>query len=550
MKFFILIGLGLLPAFLSHANVDPAFRKDFDKALNKNFSEEQLNNIFRLHSALLTPSSQVTQLRQDLLGSPIDTYPLSEFKSDRLYTENIDKLLSSKNDSHRILAYLVIGSSGDKSKEDVLLSKIKTEKKKGNLIWAGMSLMYLNTNHTTEVFDFLVKNEDFGDAHMLPLFINLNKDSLQKTAYLRIKSKNRMARLLAAQILSVTTLNLQTEELLLDAVNSWDIEVKGYAIYSISQLQMGNLLPTLKPLLDVKQTKHIALQALANSPTDADRLYLLDLINQQDTVSADLLDCLSKSKQVDNVKSWLQILHTKNLPKKYVFFVFEQPLIKSDDVLQELQGAIEKCQNPKVIQELLRALHDRTDDRSTNILLKLLTHDDASVRYWAAYSLQGNHSSKLKSAIPTLLADPIKRVTSLTALAIDNNLNSLHPIYENIRQTENNLDWQRSSVEYLASFPLDRHKDLFKAILLTGNEDFAIRQDALMGLARLKDESSVDLIISICESESATSPLNARTCLVALGQIKGDKALAEIKKFQESSEPSIRDLVAEILRDW
>jgi hypothetical protein len=255
--------------------VDKNFIKDFTKALDKNFTEEKLNKMFQDYSALLTPSSDVTQLTEKLQGRELAVYPLYDFKSEKLYTDNIDNLLNSKNDNQRILAYLVIGSSGDTSKEKVLLGKIKTETNKGNLIWAGMSLLYLKTTHTTALFDYLVKNEDFGDAHMLPMFIKLNKDSLQQTAYSRINSCDATAKILAAQILSATQLNSKTEMLLKQAVKDWDINVKGYAIYSVSQLQIGNLLETFKPLLDSSQTQSIALVALANSPTAEDRNYLL-----------------------------------------------------------------------------------------------------------------------------------------------------------------------------------------------------------------------------------------------------------------------------------
>ena len=86
------------------------FKKDFEKALNKKFSEKELNNMFRTHSTFLTPHSDVTQLSANLKGQRIGIYPLADFKSDKLYTDNIDKLINSKNSNQRILAYLVIAS--------------------------------------------------------------------------------------------------------------------------------------------------------------------------------------------------------------------------------------------------------------------------------------------------------------------------------------------------------------------------------------------------------------------------------------------------------
>jgi len=271
------------------------FRKDFEKSLSKEFGEEQLNQMFRTYSNLLTPHSDITQLTAGIKGESIQQYPLNEFKNDKLYKKNINKLFDSNNSYQRILAYLVIAGSGDKSFEKGLLEKIKNETNKGNLIWSGMALLYLNTEYTTPLFDFLVENETFGDAHMLPLYFKLNSDSLQSTAYQRINSENVTAKILAAQILSATEKNEKTEKLLLEAVKTWNYNIKGYAIYSVKVLEIGNLLESFQSLLDSTQTRSIAIEALANSPTKEDIDYLKELAAKQDTVSEDLLDGFYKS---------------------------------------------------------------------------------------------------------------------------------------------------------------------------------------------------------------------------------------------------------------
>ncbi|HTD99761.1 MAG TPA: HEAT repeat domain-containing protein [Mucilaginibacter sp.] len=372
------------------------FSKDFTKALNKNFSEQELNKMFKVYDRLLTPHSDVTRLTESLKGHEVSIFPLYNFKNEKLYTNNINNLLNSSNPNQRILAYLVIASSDDVSKENILLTKIQTEKREGNLIWAGMALLYLHCDCTTPIFDFLVKNEDFGDAHMLPLFIRLNKDSLQQTAYNRINSSDAKAKVLAAQILSVTNLNAKTEKVLKQAVQNWDMNLKGYAIYSIKQLQLGNLLETLKPLLDSPKTRHISLEALANSPTESDQQYLRGLVSGQDTLSNDLLNCFYQSTNEKNVKFWLQLLNTKLIHNDYYFSIFDQPLIRSEGLLQQLQDALQTIKNPKILGELVRALRDRTDDKSVEIMIAFLKYDNSTVRYWTAKTLQNNGSPKTK----------------------------------------------------------------------------------------------------------------------------------------------------------
>jgi len=399
MKCFLLIFLMFL-SFALYGQDDKliqGFKNDFTKALNKDFSENDLNKMFRDYDDILTPSSDVTRLSQTLQGKTVLQFPLSNFSSQPLYTDNINFLLNSTNPNHRILAYLVIAASGDFTKQDILLKRITTEKEKGNLLWAGMALLYFQCDHTTPLFDFLVANEDFGDAHMLPLYIQLNKDSLRQTAYNRINSGNEKARVLAAQILSTTGSNPKTDFLLMKAVKTWDIHLKGYAIYSVKELQIGNLLQTFKPLLDSPETRSIALQALANSPTDTDQHYVISLISKTDTISDELLNCLYKSKNKENIRVWLKLLPGNQLPKKYVFFVFEQPLVKADDMLADLQTALIKIKNPDILGELVRALENRVDDTSVDLMIGFLKNSNSTVRYWTAKTLKDNPSVRARS---------------------------------------------------------------------------------------------------------------------------------------------------------
>ncbi|HTD40449.1 MAG TPA: HEAT repeat domain-containing protein [Mucilaginibacter sp.] len=394
----ILILLLSLNSYSQQEKLYDSFVHDFTNALDKRFTEEDLNKMFRKYDEILPPHTGTTQLSAALKGHSISIYPLSGFKNQALYINNIKDLLNSQNPNQRILAYLVIASSDDTSKENVLLEKIKSEHARGNLIWSGMALLYLGCNQTTPLFDFLVKNEDFGDAHMLPLYVMLNKDSLQQTAYNRISSNNIKAKVLAAQILSVTPPNAKTEELLKQAVKTWDINIKGYAIYSIKELQIGDLLESFKPLVDNPKTRNIALQALANSPTETDRGYLYELVNkQQDTIPEELLNCFYKSKNEQNVQYWLKLLYTKPIHANYLFFVFNQPLIHSNIILSDLQNALTSIKNPKILAELVRALEGRMDDKSLDIMINFLNNEDSTVRYWTAETLKDNSSPKAKT---------------------------------------------------------------------------------------------------------------------------------------------------------
>ena len=552
MKIKIIITIFLLTFYAKVQSQDLTnFKNDFKLSLDKAFNEKNLNDLFSKYPHLLTPQSDITQLTSNLKGESLYTFPLSDFKNDNLYKENIDNMLSSDNSFQRIFSYLIIGASNDITKEDILLNKLKTEKEKGNLIWCGMSLLNLKTKHTTEIFDFLVENEDFGDAHMLPLFVKLDKNSLQETAYKRYNSENLKAKILAIQILSQTERNPETEKIVLDAVKNWDMNIKGYAIYTVKELQMGNLLETFKPFLDNDKTKKIALEALANSPTISDNEYLKTLTTQKDSISDELLDCFFESKKIENIKFWLELLKTKKVSSDYYFSVPNNRLIYSDELLPNIQNTLIECKNEKIIEELVRALQGRNDIESTNILIGLLKHPNSSIRYWSADALKGNKNQKILDILPNLINDEEYRTTALVNLLIENNINNQQSTFEKIHKNSGeDLDWERSSIEYLASYPLEKHKELFKKILKNEKSDFSIRYDVALGLGRLKDITSVDLLIKVCEETRKESDLNSRTYLEALAMIKGEKAKKEIEKFLNSDEEVVKELASELLKKW
>ena len=118
-----------------------------------------------------------------------------------------------------------------------------------------------------------------------------------------------------------------------------------------------------------------------------------------------MLNSLYESKNEDNIKLWLKLLYVKSLPKDYTFFVFKQPLIGSDDILPELQAALKAIKNAGTLAELVRALENRTDDNSIDIMIGFLGYPNSTVRYWTAKTLENNSSPKLKSPAIRKLID-------------------------------------------------------------------------------------------------------------------------------------------------
>ncbi|HBS88049.1 MAG: hypothetical protein A2W91_09955 [Bacteroidetes bacterium GWF2_38_335] len=394
-KYILLI---LVIFFLTSCNTSrlSEFKKDFKNVLSDDFDKKQFSEMLDKYPELRV-HSDVISLSEALLGNQHEKYPLKEFINDDLYKDNIDQLINNGNPFQKTIAYMVIASGGDSTKVPILLEKIKTETDEYPLMWSGMALLYMKCNHTTALFDFFCRNQNLPLENMFPLYFQFNKDSLQKTAYNRIHSEDDFAKILSAQMLSVTPLNKKTEELLLNAAKNWNIKIKGYAIYSIKELRIGNLLETFKPLIDSSKTSKIALEALANSPTDIDVQYVYSLVEQADTVSEDLLDCLCNSNNINSIRYCLKVLYTKPIPKDYQLGAYGDYVIRSMTILPDIHIAIEKVENIDIKSDLIRTLEDKTDEKSIELLKKYLDHGNSTLRYWTAKTIVENPSEAFNS---------------------------------------------------------------------------------------------------------------------------------------------------------
>ncbi len=549
MKTIILV-IAVLTTFITNGQNIDDFKNDFSRAIDISFSESELNDMFRSYSNLLTPHSDITQFTANLKNERVTQYPLSNFSENKVYKDNIGKLLESENPFHRILSYLVIAGAGDKKYESELLVKIKTEKVKGNLIWAGMALLHLQTKHTTPLFDFLVENETFGDAHMLPLYFKLDIDSLQTTAYNRINSENITAKILAVQMLCKSKNNPKTEKILLEAVKDWDYNIKGYAIHSVKELGIGNLKDVFIPLLDSTQTRSIAIEALANSPTKEDIDYLKKLANSKKIVSKEILNGFLESKKPESVKYWLELVSSREIPEKYYFNTFRKPLLFSDKLLSDVQITLKTTKHTTIQKTLIKVLEGREDSISEGILLTYLDNNDSSVRYWSADALKNTQSKVVIETLIELIERPDKRVSPITKILVENKVDTLQNIYTDIYNSSQDWEWRNSAIIYLSNFPQKEHENIFKDVINNENSEFSLIRNATMGLANLNDKSSIDRIIELSEKERKGSDSNCQMYLLALNKIKGSKAKEYILTFKNSEEHYVRELSNKLLAEW
>ena len=541
----------ILPVKATHGQIDEKFVNDFKGSTSKNFTKHDLNQMLRKYPHYLTAFSKATHLAAALQGDTISEYPLSQLKKEKFYLKTIQKLLQSKNESQRLLSYLVIAAANDQSKESVLLSRLPTEEK-GISTWLAFSLLYLKTNHTTPVFDFFTTRGIESIFEAIPSFNLLNQDSLQQTAVKRISSSNMYARIGATHLMSVTSRTEESERLLREALKNWDWKTKGHVVHAMRYQGIGNLKQDLAPLLDSSKTRQVAMEALADSPSQEDQLFLKSLADSSANVSAPLLNSFFNSRKVDNVRYWLQLLRTKELPEDYYFFASHQPLLYSDECLADLQISLDEIQNPQILKALIRALKGRSDSESESIFIKLLRHNDSGVRYWTAGTLNSVElSEKLRIEVVNSFIDKKRRTEPLATNLIKYKVDTLQSQFEDIYLNSGNIIWKNVAIQYLSNFPLPTHITIFQNILSDSDEDSYIQKRyASLGLAKLGDETSIELIIDACDKEAIKSDVNCIEYLRALSILKGERAKEVIKRFTNSNELAVKTFASELLMEW
>ena len=123
-------------------------------------------------------------------------------------------------------------------------------------------------------------------------------------------------------------------------------------------------------------------------------------------VPKDILEAYFNSTSHDSIRKWLEIVRNHEIDSNYVLFVFQQPLLTSDSMLNEVRNTIRNSKNRAIRHELPRALEGRKDDESVNLLIQLLSDSDPTTRYWAGHSLKGNKSPQLVKLLPDLIRNP------------------------------------------------------------------------------------------------------------------------------------------------
>ena len=520
--------------------------------VSTNVEEKAFADFFRKYNGFLTPYLQSTQLVMSIKGEQSGQYPLRDLISDSVYHNSTRRMLTASDRNQRTLAYLLVASAGDRNVDSILLQKIKDETDENAKFWLIASVLYLKIPATSMVFEYLAALKDVSVIPSLfPLFVQQPVDSLESVAYRHIHQNNPVNGILAAQLFYYLPHTEKAKNALWKAVDEWDMNVKGYALFPLAAMGAEDVLTHVKLLLDDPRTRQIAFTALANSPSFEDKYYLDRYADEKKALDREYLLALLNSPRIEHNRLLLMLLVSKTVPE---FFYTSFLSLKSDShfrqevLLPDIHYTIKHVNDAKLVEGLLRLLAGHHDSLTTSVCIQLLAHQESSVRSAAAYALAGNKSPELRKALPALIKNPVLRVSSLTPLLIEHNINNLHSVFDQIRQESRGWEWQNSALSYYIAFPDKTYLTFFRTTL--GSDDVSLKRQAAIGLGLLHDTASIDSIIAACEKEAEGSDLNTHVYLRTLARLKGLKARNYIVTFLDSQNKTTADLAMSLLKQW
>jgi len=370
--------IGPLPAQDPLRETYQGYAAALQKAAATDMTIEQLIGFNRDFNGLIAPRN--TEAMQHLFGKVTPYFTMERLKSEPYYKATISKLINSPNVNHRMLAYMTVASANDSSFNPIIWRAARTETADDALFWIGTTLLYLKDPHTTDLFDFLVAHENFGDAHMLPLYTKLDKNSIKKTAYERINSKDPKARLLAIQTLSLTDPDPTTEKLIKDAFATTQGTARGYVIYTMKALKMGNLKSYLQPLLIDPMCGSIAFAALLESPTAEDRACAESSYSNATEVPKSVLNAYLQSKNPEHVRKFLILVRDQKVPSDYHAFPMMYPILCSPEMRAQLCDTISKTHNRQLVPDLMFGLPAQQDSTTLELLRRLSVDPDPEIK--------------------------------------------------------------------------------------------------------------------------------------------------------------------------
>lgn len=305
---FLLLMILLVHAFASAQTTPDTLKTSFLKSLADDYSEKEMSDFFRLLgelSVLSMPEIKELNKRPPIVRDttalleamkkdfpdtwqnmtpglrikPLDIgdYELQLFKNDTLYRNNISRLYQSSNMYQRAIAYELIERLIDTVFSNTIVSKMQNEKNELCSIRACYAATQIARKETTKIFDYIIDHEDFGDAHLLPMYLSMDTLSIINTSYERLSDKRKFGRICALQSMAMFDHSEKAGSIILKALNEWPDDEKGYAIAALGMNKSKKLKQYLEPYASNPKLKKIIIRTLQESDSREDKKFADEL---------------------------------------------------------------------------------------------------------------------------------------------------------------------------------------------------------------------------------------------------------------------------------
>ena len=208
---------------------------------------------------------------------------LSTLMNCKCYSNNIGNFFNSTDQEKKVIAYRLIGSAQDTTFNDKLIEKIKSDENSLLKTWSSTALM---TNKASNASDELFKLfSSYPDGLPVDILINMyikyDTIAVAKTCKKYVHSEKRNEQVMAMQCLASLGQDETLQKQLIEFLETWDIEFKGWVISSMGIQKMGNLKPLLEKYAKTEDLKGVVIRALENSPTKTDNEFAKQLENKK-----------------------------------------------------------------------------------------------------------------------------------------------------------------------------------------------------------------------------------------------------------------------------
>lgn len=267
MKFFLSSIIFFQICIFTHIDAQECKApKEITKELQKILNKKEVNeeDFYEINTALFSYNQS----------------ELSKIRDCQIYKSSIDSLFNSKNEYKRVIAYRLIGASNDIRFNDKLMERINSNEPSLLNVWSSMALMENKVeNASDDLFVVITTKVEDSEAMQIlaQIFTKYSPQSVKKTCWKYIESNNKTQQIFAIQILSSMETDDKLQEKLIEFLNEWNMENKGWIIASMGMQKMKNLKPILSKYVTNEDLRSTIINALENSPSESDKEFAKEL---------------------------------------------------------------------------------------------------------------------------------------------------------------------------------------------------------------------------------------------------------------------------------